>query len=104
MITTIFEVIYEGVYDGDGNLQTWLFNSWEAAKEKFDAEVAGDKKEMQRQGLDVVSLKGVDLYEGAEDGQWVLDEDETHYTVYEQGNYCTNHVEIFIKEHTLEVK
>lgn len=108
MIVTVFEFVYCSTIDGNLEVRTKLFPTYEEAKKYFDESVENDIKDLTEsaecRGHMVLRLKAEHFDELVEDGDYVIDYEEAYYESYQYGSALDSTVFMKIKEHSLEVK
>lgn len=104
MVVSIFNVVQVSNVDGNYNVSIVSFPTWEDAKEHFDEKVKSDKKDLEENGETVRNLEDPEFDQKVEDGDYVIEEDESSYMSYKYGYFSLDFVDIFIKETSMEVK
>lgn len=104
MVVNIFNVVQVSNVEGDYRVSIVSFPTWEDAKEHFNEKVKSDKKDLEENGRAVHNLEDSEFDQKVEDGDYVIEEDESSYMSYKYGYFSLDFVDIFIKETSMEVK
>lgn len=104
MVVSIFNVVQVSNVDSDYNVSIASFPTWKDAKEHFDEKVKSDKRDLEENVETVRNLRDPEFDQKVEDGDYVIEEDESSYMSYKYGYFSLDFVDIFIKETSMEVK
>ena len=82
--TEFYVIIADSCWDGDENIETFIFDNEEAAREKFERLIADDKAFLEEEGRDDI-----------------IERSENSYQSYPEGEYSKNHctLDLLITKH-----
>lgn len=75
--TELYIIIEDSCWDGDENIETFIFDNEGAAREKFERLIADDKAFLEEEGRNDVIIRSENSYQSYPEGEYA----ESHYTL-----------------------